>query len=64
MDERIEGKPAPRVDLARVRMGPTAADLADIPATTQSDWDGADHLIPIDPDMWRDFLAFRAARRG
>ncbi|HYE49955.1 MAG TPA: hypothetical protein VEB20_10235 [Azospirillaceae bacterium] len=55
---------APRVDWAKLRNGPSAADLEELPATTAADWDGAELLVPVDRETWRDFQEFRKARGG
>lgn len=53
----------PRVDWERVRNGPSARDLREIPATTEADWKNAELLIPIDEETYREFRAFMQERR-
>jgi hypothetical protein len=53
----------PRVDWDKLRKGPTADDLRDLPETTAEDWRGAEVVIPIDETTYREFQAFQATRR-
>jgi hypothetical protein len=56
-------KHLPKVDWERVKAGPSAADLCEMPATTEADWQDAELLIPIDRETYREFQAFLAKRR-
>jgi hypothetical protein len=53
----------PRVDWDRLKNGPTAEALIELPPTTAKDWENAELLIPIDPETYREFRAFLARRR-
>ena len=59
----VVDKRAPRVDWERLKEGPSEADLAELPATTEADWQDAELLIPIDPETYREFREFLNKRR-
>lgn len=63
MSDPVRTSAPPRVDMSRLRQGPSAADLQDIPPTSAADWEDAELLVPVDPETWKDFLAFRENRR-
>jgi hypothetical protein len=59
----VADKRAPRVDWDRLKQGPSAADLRELPATTEADWADAELLIPIDQETYREFQEFLTKRR-
>ncbi|MBI1776038.1 MAG: hypothetical protein HYR63_11885 [Proteobacteria bacterium] len=52
----------PRIDLERAKRGPTAEDLAAIPATTAADWVDAAVVLPVDRDIFEEAGAKQRAR--
>jgi hypothetical protein len=54
----------PRIDVERLRgMTDDTIDFSEIARTTQADWDGAELLVPIDEETYREFREFLARKR-
>jgi hypothetical protein len=51
-----------RIDLERAKSGPTAEDLATMPATTAADWADAIVMLPVDRDIFEEAAAKQRVR--